>query len=68
MNFLFSLMFGAGVAAFAYSKLGRRVGYGNQGSVWIIVGVIFVISTIVFLTVFNLLGINAGETGLNDIE
>lgn len=64
MNFFFSLMFGAGVAAYAYSKLGRRVGYGNQGSVWLIVGVVFVISTIVFLTVFSLLGVNTSETGL----
>jgi hypothetical protein len=63
MNFLISIFFGAGVAAFAYSKLGRRVGYGNQQSVWIIVGVTFVITAIVFFTLLSLLGINAGNSG-----
>jgi hypothetical protein len=50
MDFLYSLFFGAGVAAFAYSKLGRRVGYGNAQSVWTIVGVVFVLVTIFFYT------------------
>lgn len=65
MNFLFSVMFGAGVAAIAYSRLGRRVGYGNSANVWIVVGVVFVIATVVFFTLFNMLGINAGDTELN---
>lgn len=53
MNLLFSVFFGAGVAAIAYSKLGRRVGYGNSQNVWTIVGVIFVLSSIVFFTVLT---------------
>lgn len=51
MNFLFALFFGAGVAAYAYSKLGRRVGYGNTANVWTVVGVIFAITTIIFYTI-----------------
>jgi hypothetical protein len=50
-NLLYSIFFGAGVAAFAYSKLGRRIGYGNSQNVWVTVGVIFVLSTIVFFTI-----------------
>jgi hypothetical protein len=46
MNFLYSLFLGAGVAAFAYTKMGRRVGYGNTANVWLIVGVVFVLVTI----------------------
>ena len=53
MNFLYAVFFGAGVAAFAYSVLGRRIGYGNQQNVWVIVGVVFVIFTIVFYTILN---------------
>jgi hypothetical protein len=48
MNFLYSLFFGAGAAAFAYSKMGRRVGYGNATNVWTIVGVVFVLVTVFF--------------------
>jgi hypothetical protein len=55
MDFLYSIFFGAGVAAFAYSKMGRRVGYGNAANVWLIVGVVFVIATIFFLTVLKFL-------------
>ncbi len=54
MNFLFALFFGAGVAAVAYSRLGRRVGYGNSQNVWLITGVIFVITTIIFFTVLSI--------------
>lgn len=52
MDLLYSLFFGAGVAAFAYSKLGKRVGYGNTQNVAIIVGVIFILSTIIIFTIF----------------
>jgi hypothetical protein len=54
MDFLFSVFFGAGVAAFAYTKMGKRVGYGNQERVWLIVGVAFVIATIFFFTLIDL--------------
>lgn len=53
MILLYSIFFGAGVAAVAYTRLGRRAGYGNPGNVWTIVGVIFVIATIVFWTVLS---------------
>jgi beta-lactamase regulating signal transducer with metallopeptidase domain len=52
MNFLYAIFFGAGVAGFAYTYLGRRAGYGNSQNVWLIVGVCFVIATIVFYTIF----------------
>lgn len=50
MTELYSIFFAAGVAGFAYVKLGRRVGYGNSGSVWMIVGIAFVLSFIFFWT------------------
>ena len=53
MNLLFAIFFGAGVAAFAYSRMGRRVGYGNSANVWTVVGVVFVITTIMFYTILT---------------
>ncbi len=53
MSLLYSIFFGAGVAGFAYTKLGRRVGYGNTGNVTLICGIVFVIATIVFYTAFT---------------
>jgi hypothetical protein len=58
MNLLYSVFFGAGVAGFAYTRLGRRVGYGNTQNVWTLVGVIFVLSTIVFFTVLTTFGLS----------
>ena len=51
MNLMFSLFFGAGIATFAYTKLGRRAGYGNTKDVWTIVGVVFVLASIFFYTI-----------------
>ncbi len=53
MYLLYSLFVGAGVAAFDYSKLGRRVGYGNTQNVLGIVGIVFVLSTIFFFTILR---------------
>jgi hypothetical protein len=50
MDFLYSLFFAAGVSAFAYTRMGRRIGYGNTSSVWVSVGVIFILVLIVFFT------------------
>lgn len=55
MNLLYSIFFGAGVAAFAYTRLGRRAGYGNTQNVWLITGVVFVIATAVFFTILAML-------------
>ena len=55
MDFLYSVFFGAGVAAFTYSKMGRRIGYGNTDNVWMIVGVAFVLATFFFFTVLKFL-------------
>ena len=52
MDIIISAMFGAGVATFAYTQLGKRVGYGNSQNVWTIVGVVFVLTSIIFYTVF----------------
>jgi hypothetical protein len=57
MSLLIALFLGAGVAAFTYTKMGRRVGYGNYGSVITVVGVTFVISTVIAFTVFKTLGV-----------
>lgn len=54
MNLLFSIFFGAGVATFAYTKLGRRAGYGNTKEVTTITLVVFVLTTIVFYTILAL--------------
>ena len=53
MVLLYSIFFGAGVAAFIYTKMGRRLGYGNAQNVWTVVGVTFVIATIVFFTILS---------------
>jgi len=55
MALLYSLFFGAGVAGFAYTKLGRRAGYGNTQNVVTIVGVIFVLTTLFFLIILTTL-------------
>jgi Na+-driven multidrug efflux pump len=51
MALLYSLFFGAGVAAFVYSRFARRVGYGNTQNVATIVGVVFILTTIIFFTI-----------------
>lgn len=53
MDFLYSLFFGAGVAGFSYTRMGRRVGYSNTQNVVIVVGVIFVLTTLFFFTVLK---------------
>jgi len=58
MNIFYAIFFGAGLAAISYTVLGKRVGYGNTGQVATLVGVIFVISTIVFYTIISLLPID----------
>jgi beta-lactamase regulating signal transducer with metallopeptidase domain len=50
MDALYSIFFGAGVAGFVYSKMGRRVGYGNATNVWLVVGISFIIAAIFFYT------------------
>ena len=40
-NALIALFVAAAAAAFAYSKLGKRVGYGNAKNVWILVAISF---------------------------
>jgi hypothetical protein len=55
MNLLYSIFFGAGVAGFAYTRIGRRVGYGNTQNVTVTIGVIFVLSTAVFFTILTTL-------------
>jgi hypothetical protein len=55
MKLLYAIFFGAGVAGFVYTKLGRRVGYGNQEYVWLLVGVTFILTTAVFYTIMAFL-------------
>ena len=49
---LIALFVAAAAAAFAYTRLGKRVGYGNGKDVWTLVAITFVGS---FLIVFILL-------------
>lgn len=53
MNILYSIFFGAGVAAFVYWKMGQRIGVGNTQSIWTITLVTFVIATIIFFTLYS---------------
>lgn len=53
MNFMYSIFFAAGVAGFAYAKLGRRIGYSDGKSVAIITGIMFVIGVVFFYTVMT---------------
>ena len=46
-----SVFFGAGVAAWCYSRIGRRVGYGNSQNIWTVLGVIFVLTSLFFYTI-----------------
>jgi hypothetical protein len=51
-NGLIALFVAAGVAAFVYTKMGPRLGYGNSTNVWTVVGISFVL---VFAMVYILL-------------
>lgn len=53
MDFLYSLFFAAGMAGFAYTRMGRRVGYENAGYVNLIIGVVFVLSYLFFFTLLR---------------
>lgn len=53
MDALYSIFFGAGVAAFSYVRMGQRLGYSNTQNVTLIVGVIFVLTSIFFFTVLK---------------
>lgn len=53
MDLLYSLFFGAGTAAFTYTRMGRRVGYDNTQNVTAIVAVVFVLATIFFYTILK---------------
>ena len=55
MDPLYAIFFGAGVASFSYTKIGRRAGYGNTKNVITVVGVIFVLSSLFFFTVLKYL-------------
>ena len=49
---LLAFFIAAAAAAFAYAKLGKRVGYGNAKNAWTLVAITFVLT---FLIVFILL-------------
>jgi hypothetical protein len=50
---LYCIFFAAGVAGFAYTRMGRRVGYENSANVWLIVGVVFVLTALFFFTILS---------------
>lgn len=53
MDLLYAIFFGAGVAGFAYTRMGRRLGYQNTGNVTTVVAVVFVLATIFFYTILK---------------
>lgn len=54
MIILYSIFFGAGVAGFTYTRMGRRLGYENQQNVWVTVAVSFILASIFFYTLLTL--------------
>jgi ABC-type thiamin/hydroxymethylpyrimidine transport system permease subunit len=52
-NLLISIMFGAGVSAFVYSRFGRRLGYANSQNQVILCAVVFILVSIIFFTVLS---------------
>ena len=58
MNLMYAIFFGAGVAAFTYSRMGRRLGYENTGNVYTVVGLVFVFASIIFYTILATLPTN----------
>lgn len=46
-------MLAAGVSGWTYSKMSRRMGYGNTRSLWIVVGVAFVLVFLFGLTLIR---------------
>ncbi|MDB5169966.1 MAG: hypothetical protein JWN82_362 [Candidatus Saccharibacteria bacterium] len=54
-NVLISLCVAAGAAGLAYSKLGRRVGYGNAASVWTLVAITFGLIFLIMIILLNTL-------------
>jgi len=57
-NFVLALCIAAAAATFAYSKLGKRIGYGNQKHVWQVTAMtfaaVFVMAMIVFTLLFSI--------------
>lgn len=53
MDLFYAIFFGAGIAGFAYTRLGRRVGYSNTQNVTVVLGVVFVVATLFFYTVLK---------------
>ena len=54
-NVIISLILGAGAGAFTYSKLGKRIGYGNTKRLWLTIAIVFAIFFIlILLTLSNL--------------
>ena len=51
MDLMYSFFFAAGVATFVYVKLGKHIGYGNGQTVWVMVGVVFVVMLAFFYSV-----------------
>ena len=43
----------SGIGAFVYAKVGPRLGYGNAKNIWLITGVSFVITFLVFITLLT---------------
>jgi hypothetical protein len=53
MDLLYSVFLGAGLAGFAYTKIGRRVGYENNGNIFQLIAITFILGTIVFFTILD---------------
>jgi hypothetical protein len=59
MLFVYSIFFGMGVGAFAYTKMGRRLGYGNSANVWTVTGIATFIGFVIFYTLLTVVfGLN----------
>ncbi len=52
-NNIFSLIIASGAAAFVYTQMGKRIGYGNTSRVWIMVAVTLLFTFFVVITLLD---------------
>jgi hypothetical protein len=51
---LVALIIAAGASGITYSKIGRRLGYGNSGKLWMIIALAFVLTFVIMITLLEL--------------
>ena len=52
-NWVIAFFLAAGAAGWTYSKMGKRIGYGNSQTVWGTIAVVFVLVFAFFVTLLH---------------